>query len=45
VEWARHLRDTIPGAREIVEVGGAKVSFPLERPDALVAPLRGHWQR
>jgi pimeloyl-ACP methyl ester carboxylesterase len=39
-EW---LRDTIPGATEIVEVEGAKLFFPEERPDDLVAALRTFW--
>src|SRR5262249_12111621 len=35
VEWAYRLRDMIPGAHEVVEVDGAKVFFPEERPDDL----------
>jgi pimeloyl-ACP methyl ester carboxylesterase len=45
LEWARWLRDTIPGATEIVEVDGAKLFFPLERPADLVPHLRRHWAR
>lgn len=45
VEWAHRLKDTIPGVTKIVEVDGAKVFFPAERPDALVGPLRAHWGR
>jgi pimeloyl-ACP methyl ester carboxylesterase len=45
VEWAYRLRDTIPGARDVVEVDGAKLFFPAERPDDLVVALREHWQR
>jgi pimeloyl-ACP methyl ester carboxylesterase len=43
LEWAYWLRDTIPGATEVVEVPGAKLFFPDERPVDLVAPLRRHW--
>jgi pimeloyl-ACP methyl ester carboxylesterase len=45
IEWARWLRDTIPGVTEVVEVPDAKLFFPEERPDALAAPLRTHWSR
>jgi pimeloyl-ACP methyl ester carboxylesterase len=41
-EW---LRATIPGARQIVEVAGAKLFFPEDRPDELVAALRHFWQQ
>ena len=40
---AYRLRDTIPGASEVVEVEGAKLFFPDERPDDLVPHLRRHW--
>lgn len=43
VEWAHWLRDTIPGARPVIELDGAKLFFPEERPDALAAALRSHW--
>ena len=43
LEWAYWLRDTIPGANEVVEVPGAKLFFPDERAADLVAPLRRHW--
>jgi pimeloyl-ACP methyl ester carboxylesterase len=42
-EWAYRLRDTIPGTTEVVEVPGAKLFFPDERPADLVEPLRRHW--
>jgi pimeloyl-ACP methyl ester carboxylesterase len=45
VKWAYHLRDMIPGAREVIEVDGAKVFFPEERPGDLVPHLRRHWGR
>jgi pimeloyl-ACP methyl ester carboxylesterase len=43
LKWAYWLQGAIPGARPVVEVEGAKLFFPEERPDALVEPLRGHW--
>ena len=43
VRWAYWLRDTIPGVREVVEVDGAKLFFPEERPEELVPHLRRHW--
>jgi pimeloyl-ACP methyl ester carboxylesterase len=45
VKWAYHLRDLIPGAREVIEVDGAKLFFPEERPEDLVPHLRRHWGR
>jgi len=45
VKWAYQLRDMIPGAREVIEVDGAKVFFPEERPGDLVPHLRRHWGR
>jgi hypothetical protein len=43
VEWARWLAATIPGARSIVEVDGARLFFPLERPEVLNRELRALW--
>jgi pimeloyl-ACP methyl ester carboxylesterase len=43
VRWAYWLRDTIPGTRAVMELAGAKLFFPEERPDALAAALRDHW--
>jgi pimeloyl-ACP methyl ester carboxylesterase len=45
VKWAYHLRDLIPGAREVIEIDGAKLFFPEERPEDLVPHLRRHWGR
>jgi len=45
VGWAHWLRDTIPGTRRVVELDGAKLFFPEERPDALADALREHWQQ
>jgi pimeloyl-ACP methyl ester carboxylesterase len=44
VEWAYWLRDTIPGTRKVVELDGAKLFFPEERPEPLAVALREHWQ-
>jgi pimeloyl-ACP methyl ester carboxylesterase len=43
LKWAYWLRDTIPGVTEVVEVPGAKLFFPDERPEDLVPHLRRHW--
>ncbi|MGK3201955.1 alpha/beta fold hydrolase [Amycolatopsis sp. MEPSY49] len=43
VEWAYRFRDTVPGVTEVVEVPGAKLFFPDERPGDLVPHLRRHW--
>ena len=45
IKWAYYLRDLIPGAREVVEVDGAKLFFPEERPGDLIPHLRRHWGR
>ncbi len=44
LEWAEWLRDTIPGANEIVEVEGARLFFPDERPGDLAPHLLRHWK-
>jgi pimeloyl-ACP methyl ester carboxylesterase len=43
LEWAHWLRDTIPGATEVVEIEGGKLYFPDERAADLVPHLRRHW--
>ena len=42
VDQGRWLRDTIPGST-LVEVPGAKLFFPEDRPEALIGPLREFW--
>jgi pimeloyl-ACP methyl ester carboxylesterase len=42
-KWAYWLKDTIPGARRVVEVEDARLFFPEDRPDALTAPLLEFW--
>jgi pimeloyl-ACP methyl ester carboxylesterase len=44
VKWAYWLRGAIPGARQVVELEGAKLFFPWERPSELAAALRDFWQ-
>jgi pimeloyl-ACP methyl ester carboxylesterase len=44
VKWAYWLKDTIPGCHEVVELDGAKLFFPEERPDELADAIRAHWQ-
>ncbi|MEQ4724122.1 alpha/beta hydrolase [Nonomuraea sp. B19D2] len=43
VSWARWLRDTIPGVKEVVEIEGGRLFFPDERADELVPHLRRFW--
>lgn len=43
VDWAYWLRDTIPGATEVVEIEGGKLYFPDERAAEFVPHLRRHW--
>jgi pimeloyl-ACP methyl ester carboxylesterase len=40
VQWAHWLKKTIPGVERLVEVPGARLFFPEDRPLALVDPLR-----
>jgi pimeloyl-ACP methyl ester carboxylesterase len=42
-KWAYWLKDTIPGARRVVEVEDARLFFPEDRPEALTAPLLEFW--
>jgi pimeloyl-ACP methyl ester carboxylesterase len=43
VRWARWLAATIPGTVRCVEVQGAKLLFPTERPETLNEELRALW--
>jgi pimeloyl-ACP methyl ester carboxylesterase len=43
LKWAYWLRDTIPGATEVVEIDGGRLFFPDERATELTAALRRHW--
>ncbi len=42
-KWAYWLRDTIPGATDVVEIDGARLFFPDERATELTTALRRHW--
>jgi pimeloyl-ACP methyl ester carboxylesterase len=42
-KWAYWLRDTIPGARRVIEVEDARLFFPEDRPDALTEPMLQFW--
>jgi pimeloyl-ACP methyl ester carboxylesterase len=44
VKWAYWLRDTIPGARKVIQIEGARLFFPEERPGGLADALREHWR-
>jgi pimeloyl-ACP methyl ester carboxylesterase len=40
VDWAYWLRDRIPGTKQVVEIEGGKLLFPLERADDFIPHLR-----
>jgi pimeloyl-ACP methyl ester carboxylesterase len=42
-KWAYWLKDTIPGARRVIEVEDARLFFPEDRPDALTEPMLQFW--
>jgi pimeloyl-ACP methyl ester carboxylesterase len=44
MKWAYWLRGAIPGARDVVELEGAKLFFPWERSVELAAALRDFWR-
>jgi len=43
-KWAYWLRDSIPGATEVIELDGARLFFPDERAAEFTAALRRHWE-
>ena len=43
VKWAYWLKDTIPGARRVIEVHDARLFFPEDRPEALAPPILKLW--
>ncbi len=43
LRWAYWLHSTIPGARRVVELHGARLFFPEERASELARELREHW--
>jgi pimeloyl-ACP methyl ester carboxylesterase len=44
LKWSRWLADNIPGARRRVELKGARIFFPEERPAEFNQEVRAHWQ-
>jgi pimeloyl-ACP methyl ester carboxylesterase len=42
-KWAYWLKDTIPGAKRVVEVEDARLFFAEDRPDALAPPILEFW--
>lgn len=42
-KWAYWLKDTIPGAKRVVEVEDGRLFFPEDRPDALAGPVLEFW--
>lgn len=42
-KWGRWLKDAIPGARRLVELKGARLFFPEERPEQFNREVRSHW--
>ncbi len=43
VQWAHWLKATIPGCRPVIELPGARLFFPEERPESLARALRDFW--
>jgi pimeloyl-ACP methyl ester carboxylesterase len=43
VAWAHWLAETLPGARDMVELAGARLFFPDERAGEFVPHLLHHW--
>ena len=43
VTWAYWLKDTIPGAKRVIEVADARLFFPEDRPDSLTGPMLRFW--
>jgi pimeloyl-ACP methyl ester carboxylesterase len=44
VKWSHWLADNIPGTRRRIELQGARIFFPEERPQEFNKELRAHWQ-
>jgi pimeloyl-ACP methyl ester carboxylesterase len=43
LRWAQWLRETIPGATDIIVLDGARLLFPDEHASELTAALQRHW--
>jgi pimeloyl-ACP methyl ester carboxylesterase len=42
-KWAYWLKETMPGAKRVVDVEDARLFFPEDRPDALAVPVLEFW--
>jgi pimeloyl-ACP methyl ester carboxylesterase len=42
-KWAYWLKDTIPGAKRVIEIEDARLFFPEDRPDALATAVLQFW--
>jgi len=42
-KWAYWLRDTIPGAKRVIEVPDGRLFFPEDRPGSLIGPMLQFW--
>ena len=42
-KWAYWLKDTIPGARRVIEIADGRLFFPEDRPDTLAGPMLRFW--
>ena len=42
-KWAYWLKDTIPGAKDVIEVENGRLFFPEDQPDTLAKPLLKFW--
>jgi pimeloyl-ACP methyl ester carboxylesterase len=42
-KWAYWLKDTIPGARRVIEVAEGRLFFPEDLPDTLAGPMLQFW--
>jgi pimeloyl-ACP methyl ester carboxylesterase len=43
ITWAYWLKDTIPGAKRVIEVADARLFIPEDRPDSLTGPMLQFW--
>jgi pimeloyl-ACP methyl ester carboxylesterase len=43
-KWAYWLKETIPGARRVIEVADGRLFFPEDMPDALTRPMLQFWE-
>jgi pimeloyl-ACP methyl ester carboxylesterase len=43
-KWAYWLQDTIPGAKQVIEIADARLFFPEDCPAALTGPMLQFWE-